>query len=36
VKHRIIATDLRTDVVVMTIVLGAVAVCVVIAFMFVW
>jgi hypothetical protein len=34
-KHRIIATDLRTDLVVITIVLGAVAVCVVIGFMFV-
>jgi hypothetical protein len=34
-KHRIIATDLRTDLVVITVVLGAVAVCVVIGFLFI-
>jgi hypothetical protein len=33
-KHRIITTDLRTDLVVTTIVLGTVAVCAVISFTF--
>ncbi|MGA7430678.1 MAG: hypothetical protein WBQ24_18495 [Xanthobacteraceae bacterium] len=33
-KHQIISTDLRTDLAVTTIALGAVAVCAVIGFMF--
>jgi hypothetical protein len=35
-KHRTIATDLRTDLVFTTIAFGAVAACAVIASMFIW